>query len=83
MEFWSPDLIAPGGAVGLLGLTVWLVLRGHLVPRNVLRDAQADRDYWRETAMAAISQNQQLLEGSRVVRDVITALPAPEQEGTT
>ncbi|MBB4922292.1 hypothetical protein [Kitasatospora kifunensis] len=33
-----------GGAAGLVMLIVVLVLRGHLVPRTVLRDLRADRD---------------------------------------
>jgi hypothetical protein len=76
------QFVLPGGAGTLLAVAVLSVLRGWLVPRSVLRDAQADRDYWRETAMAALTQNQQLMEQGRVVRDVMQALPAPE-EGRT
>lgn len=33
-----------GGAAGLVGLVVILILRGALVPRSVLQDVRADRD---------------------------------------
>lgn len=36
--------VLQGGAAGLVVLIVILVLRGHLVPRSVLRDVRADRD---------------------------------------
>lgn len=79
-----PEVFAQGGAWALLALVVVMVLRGNLVPRSALRDQQAttraaerERDAWREMAQSLTAQNQQLLGSTRVVHDVLTALPTP------
>jgi hypothetical protein len=71
------DLIIEGGATVLLAFVVWLIVTGRLVPRRALLDAQAERDKWAEAAEKAMQQNQELLTGARVARDVIKALPDP------
>lgn len=35
-------------APALLGLFVWLVFNGYLVPRRTYQDMKDDRDYWRQ-----------------------------------
>jgi hypothetical protein len=71
----SPDLLVQGGATVMLAAVVWLIVRGKLVPRSALVDAQAERDRWREACLAAMQQNKELLTGARVARDVIQVLP--------
>lgn len=79
------QLIGQLGPVGLLTLTVWLVLTGHLVPRSVLRDVQQERDEWRATARDSEDarhedreQVRDLLEVARVTEHVLTSLPRLE-----
>jgi len=69
------DLIIQGGATALLVVVVLLIVRGSLVPRSALLDAQAERDRWRDAALEAIRQNNELLTGARVTREVLQALP--------
>lgn len=42
--------VGPVSAGGIVVVVVFLILRGGLVTRQQLRDAQADRDQWREAA---------------------------------
>lgn len=70
-------LITQGGAVALLAAVVWMIVTGRLVPRSALLDAQAERDRWRDAALIAMGQNNDLLNGARVAHDVIKALPDP------
>lgn len=69
------DVVVQGGATALLAGVVWMIVTGRLVPRSALLDAQAERDRWRDAALTAMSQNNDLLTGARVARDVIQALP--------
>jgi len=71
------DLIIQGGAAALLAVVVMMIVTGRLVPRSALLDAQAERDKWQEAAMTTIRQNNELLTGARVTRDVLQALPDP------
>lgn len=75
------QLLVDGAAAALLCLTVILILRGYLVPRSVLNDVKADRDYWRSTAQEAAKQNGQLLESARVTEALMRAIAADEEEG--
>jgi len=71
---WST--LGPSGL--LLAIVAWLVrafLTGQIVPRSALLDAHIERDRWRDAALAAIRQNNELLTGVRVTRDVLRALP--------
>lgn len=71
------NLLASGGAAGLVTIAVLLVLFGFLVPRRSLRDVQKERDEWRKLALTAMGQNGQLIQSARVVEDVLQALPRP------
>lgn len=42
--------VGPISAGGFVAIVILLILRGGLVTRQQLRDAQADRDKWREAA---------------------------------
>lgn len=71
-----------GGAAALLALVVLFILTGRLVPRSVLRDTQADRDYWRaahtEESKARQAEREltnELLEVARTADHVLAALP--------
>lgn len=70
------------GPSGLLAVCVGMILAGRLVPRSALTDAQAERDRWREVAQQAIRQNNELLTGARVTREVLQALPEPAGDPT-
>ena len=76
------DLLIQGGATALLAVVVWLIVRGHLVPRRALLDAQAERDRWAEACLAAMRQNNELLTGARTTREVLQALPDAAGERT-
>lgn len=65
--------LVQGGSAVLLGAVVWMVLTGRLVPRQVLRDCQAERDTWRQAHQVSEGAREQergqvseLLELSRV-----------------
>ena len=70
---WS--VIGQGGAVAVLAGVVWMIVTGRLVPRSALLDAREQRDKWEQAAHTAMQQNNQLLTGTRVAADVISALP--------
>lgn len=82
---------AAGGATALLAITVLFVLTGRLVPRSVLKDTQADRDYWRaahaEESKARAAEREltnELLEVARTADHVLAALPqAPSSREVT
>lgn len=76
------DLIIQGGATALLGIVVMMIITGRLVPRSALLDAQAERDRWRDAALAAMGQNTELMSGARVTRAVLQSLPEPVSEAT-
>jgi hypothetical protein len=71
------EWLIPGGAVGLLGLTVLMVFRGWLVPASQVARIEQERDEWKSLALQAMDQNQQLLAQGRTVVDVLNAIPAP------
>lgn len=68
------EWITQGGAVGLLGVVVLLILSGRLIPRRVYRDLENDRDHWREAAMKAIGHADQLLPAARITTEMVTAM---------
>lgn len=68
------DWITQGGAVGLLGVVVLLILSGRLVPRRVYQDMERDRDHWREAFMKASSHADQLLPAAQITTEMVTAL---------
>lgn len=69
------NVIAQGGAVAILAGVVWMIVTGRLVPRSALTDAHVERDRWRDAAREAMRQNNELLTGARVTREVLRALP--------
>lgn len=75
------ELIVSGGATGLLGLVVWLILGGYLVPRRTYNDMKSDRDYFRDALNTAMQQNQQLLQTTRVVDATFRSLNKAPDEG--
>jgi hypothetical protein len=64
---------------GLLGLAVWMILTGRLVPGRIHDSVVQERDKWRDVATATMSQNLQLLETARTVNAVMKALPPAGQ----
>lgn len=80
-----------GGAAALLSLVVIFILTGRLVPRSVLKDTQADRDYWRAAHGEEVKARQaereltnELLEVAHTADQVLTSLPrAPSTREVT
>jgi hypothetical protein len=77
-----------GGAAGILGVAVILILTGRLVPLSVLRDTQHQRDTWQEAHRVSEEaravereQTRELLEMARVADHVLTSLPRPGEVG--
>ena len=75
-------------APALLGLAIFLILRGYLVPRSTYDDLKDDRDQWREahrvSEEARLTQVRQLdavLEVGETVKNVMTALDHVRREG--
>lgn len=68
------EWITQGGAVGLLGIVVLLILAGRLVPRATYQALERDRDHWREAAMKAIGHTDQLLPAAQITTEMVTAL---------
>ena len=76
------DWITQGGAVGMLGLVVLLILVGQLVPRRTVRGIEAERDLWRAVALKALGQADALLPSAQITTQVAQALSdaaAPEK----
>lgn len=85
------DIVAELGGIGglsaasLLGVVVWLILTGRLVPRLVHQEVRDDRDRWKQTAEAkdatiatqAASINE-LLEVGQTAAHVLRSLPTRE-----
>lgn len=68
------EWVLQGGAVGLLGLVVLLILAGRLVPRRTYQDMERDRDQWRDVALKAMGHTDQLLPAARITTQVTQAL---------
>lgn len=73
-------------AGGLLALVVLLIVTGRLVPgrthRNEVDDLKAQvaaerraRERWEEAALRALGQNDQLMPGVRVTRQIAESIP--------
>ncbi len=68
------EFVVPGGAVGMLGLTVWMILMGWLVPRRTVREIERQRDEWRDVALKALGVSDKLVVGAEVAADGFKAL---------
>lgn len=61
------------GAGTFVAITIWMILRGHLVPGK-------ERDYWRSLAQELAQQNSALLRGMDTTNAALRSLPGvPEQ----
>jgi hypothetical protein len=76
------DWITQGGATALLGLVVWLVLSGRLVPRSTYHQLERDRDHWREVAQKAVEHNGQLMPAAQNAASAISELAAAARGDT-
>lgn len=68
------DLITQGGAVGLLGITVVLILTGRLIPVSMYKRLEADRDTWRALALKASDHVDDLLPAAHTAANALDAL---------
>ena len=76
------NAFGPLTASGMVLLVVWLIIRGHLIPRSYYVELRADRDYWREAATKKetanrelLNQQSQLLDAALTTKKVIESLP--------
>lgn len=68
------DWIIQGGAVGLLALVVLLILTGRLIPRTMYKELAEDRDYWRQVALKAGEQVEDLRVYGKITTEVVKRL---------
>jgi hypothetical protein len=69
------SLLAQGGFGLLVTISVWFIYTGRLVPRSTLQKAEEREAKWQQVAEETLAQNRQLLDGFRVVNDVLQAIP--------
>lgn len=76
------NAFGPLTASGMVLLTVWLILRGHLIPRSYYAELKADRDYWRKASESKeqanrelLAQQRELLDAALTTQRVIESLP--------
>lgn len=82
MDFGSALPIEALGPAALAGIAVLLILTGRLVPRATYRDAQEERDKWRQAHAVSeharelqSAQLGELLENSRTTVAFVRAIP--------
>lgn len=75
------EWIIQGGAVGLLGLVVLMILRGALVPRKTHEEVQEERDTWRLIALKAMGQTDALLPAAHITTKVAQSLAENTRDG--
>ena len=68
------EWIVQGGAAGLLGVVVVLILVGRLVPMSAYKQLERDRDHWRDAAIKAIGHSDVLLPAAQITTQVTQAL---------
>lgn len=64
------------GAPGLVTVTVLAILTGRLVPLRFYRAVAEERDQWREAAMKASQQKEELLPAAQITSAVVRQLAA-------
>ena len=64
------ELISTGGPVGLLGLVVFMILMGWLVPGRTHRRLEAERDQWQAVALKAMGHADALLPAAEIAAQV-------------
>jgi len=62
-----------GGAVGFLFIVLFMVYTGRLVPRATVDDIRADRDNWRQVALAKEETRQVEAAQSHLVLEELSA----------
>jgi hypothetical protein len=68
------EAISAGGAPVLLGVTVFLIVVGWLIPARIYRQLERDRDYWRQVAQDAMGHTTALMPVAHIVTEVTRAL---------
>lgn len=79
LEGLSVGLLADLGPAGLLAVVVWMIFTGRLVTRREADHLIEERNYWRTAFQEEQKNTQALMETGRVARDVLRALPVPQQ----
>lgn len=64
------ELISTGGPVGLLGLVVFMILMGWLVPGRQYRRLEQERDQWQAVAMKAMGHATDLMPAAQIAAEV-------------
>lgn len=63
--------ITQGGAVTLLALVVFMILKGWLVPLRFYKQLEAERDAWRRVAEKSLGHTETMLPAARVATDFV------------
>lgn len=70
------DILGSYTPAGLLGLTVWMILTGRLVPRFFYKQKVDEAAKWEAVATTSQKQTNELLEYARAADAVLKALPS-------
>jgi len=80
------ELISTGGPVGLLGLVVFMIMMGWLVPGRQYRRLELERDQWQSVALKAMGHTDALMPAAQIAAEVtksFTDATAEAIEGRT
>jgi hypothetical protein len=76
---WAEVALTRVGPVGLaVGFAFWtlrMIFRGFLVPRSYYLDIKEERDTWKNVALKAVGQVDDLLEYARTADSILKSLP--------
>lgn len=68
------EAIGEGGPPLLLGVAVFMVIMGWLIPVRTYRQLERDRDYWRKVARESMEHTTALMPVTQIVTEVTRAL---------
>jgi hypothetical protein len=69
------DILSTGGPSTLLGVVVWMILTGRLVPRSFYREKVDEAKKWETAANETREQVKELLTYARAADKVLKSLP--------
>ena len=64
------ELINAGGPVGLLGLVVFMIMMGWLVPGRQYRRLEAERDQWQNVALKSMGHTDALMPAAQIATEL-------------
>lgn len=69
--------VGAGSGWLFVGLGVWAMMTGRLVPRATVDDARKERDEWKTMAMRSLGVTESMTRPVEAVADVMAKLPDP------